>query len=42
VDGPLGRHDLAIDAAHTHFPSIGAAQHEAKAATHLQLDLADY
>jgi len=29
-----------LDAAHAHFFSIGAAQHEAKAATHFQIDLA--
>src|SRR4029077_13420703 len=42
VDGALRRHDLAIDAAHAHFLSIGPAQHEAKAAAYFQIDLADH
>src|SRR5258707_8702622 len=32
VDGALRRRELAIDAAHAHFPSIRATHHEAKAA----------
>src|SRR5882672_9420863 len=41
MDGALGRHDLTIDAAHSHIPAIRTTQYEAKSSAHFQIDLAD-